>query len=423
MERYLIKYLQEITNSSIGKKWIDYLKVDLDGFIYAYGNNMNKNYPAPRTIDWKFYAVLLRTILRSENANKCLNSDSNILSFVSLPNEIEKEFNLNFIGSIVQASEKKIIYNKRLLQFLVFYSKLTREKKFNEVCTDKNFEELEEYRKVLLEEYLKYNFKGLFVGNGEPFMFKLHLDIFKELNIPSFIFLHGLPGIYKLDTEKKADYLCVWGEQIKENYIQAGFDPDRIIVTGHKRFNSIPHNINLRNSTEDILVTTTSSIDWSPQGWKAENFPIYDRSIIVFYCYSIQSVLQKAGVKHARLRVHPSVDKNWIMDYVDNSFYSIDTLPLNQSLSQATLVLGPTTTVWLESLLNGVNYLVYEPKYDGAKSFLVPPFDGSDKCLQIAHDEQELYSMIKSEYVLDQSIIHRYIQPFDFSKVAGLLKK
>lgn len=423
MERYLIKYLQDKTDSPIWKKWIDYLKVDLDGYIYAYGDNMKDNYPAPRTINWKFYAVILRTILRSENAKKCLSSNSNILSFVNLSSEIENQFDLNFVGSVVQASEHKIIYNKQLLQFLFFYSKLIRAKKFNEVCTETNFEILEDFRNKLLAEYAKYNFKGLFVGNGEPFMFKLHLDIFKELNIPSFIFLHGLPGIYKLDTEKKADYLCVWGDQIKENYIQAGFDPDRIIVTGHKRFNSIPHDINLRNSTEDVLVTTTCSIEWSPQGWKAENFPIYDRSIIVLYCYSIQTVLQKAGVKHARLRVHPSVDKSWIMDYVDNVFYSIDTLPLNQSLDKATLVLGPTTTVWLESLLNGVNYLVYEPKLNGAKSLLVPPFDGSDNCLQIAHDEQELYSMIKSKYVLDQSIIHRYIQPFDFSKVAGLLKK
>ena len=422
MERYLLKYFFDASESPLMRKWIDYLKVDLDGFIYAYGENMRKDYPAPRDIDWRYYARIIRAFLKSENARKYVACNNNILSFVPLSANIESQFDINLLGSILQPTGKKLIRSKNILRLYDFYSKLIRSNDFNEILTNRNIDKLEIFKNILITEYSKYKFKGLFVGNGEPFMFKLHMDLFRELGIPSFIFLHGLPGIYKLETEKKADYLCVWGEQIKQNYVQAGFEPERVIVTGHKQYNVIPSFDVYKNNLDDVLVTTTSSVSWSPQGWNAENFPLYDRSILVLYCYSVQTVLKKTGVKHARLRVHPSVNKKWIMEFVDKSFYSIDILPLVQSLNQSTLVIGPTTTVWLESFLNGVNYLVYEPELDGLSNNRVPPFDGSDKSLAIAKTEQDLYSMIKEKYIQSNDIIQRYIQPFDFSKVQALLK-
>lgn len=422
MERYILKYLQEHADSELIKKFIDYLKVDLDGMFYAYGDNMNENYPLPRSIDWRFYASIIKLILKSKNAARFKSNDNNILSFVNLTAQTCIESDLNLLGSIVQPIGDKIVYSKELIEFYFFYARLTRKEDFNDVVTKENAELLEHYKNVLLKEYSEYHFKALFVGNGEPFIFKLHLDLFKQLGVPSFIFLHGIPGIYNLDTERKADYLLVWGEQIRQNYIDAGFNPNKVVVTGHPRYSEIPKNFNLRNDLSSVLVTTTASVNWSPHGWEAAQFPLYDRSIIVLYCYSIQTVLQKLGVKHARLRVHPSVRKEWVMRFVDKNFYTIDTASLQQSLNESTLVIGPTSTVWLESILAGVNYLVYEPELDGKENRQVPPFDGSDDLMKIAFSEDALYNMVKEKYMLDTKLVRKYIVPFEFKKVSEIIK-
>lgn len=422
MERYILKYLQEHADSELIKKFIDYLKVDLDGMFYAYGDNMNENYPLPRSMDWRFYTSLMKLLLKSRNTSNYKYKDINILSFVNLPAQACKESGFNFLSSIIQPVGDRMIYSKELIEFYVYYAKITRKKDFNDVVTKENAELLEHYKEKLLKEYSEYNFKALFVGNGEPFIFKLHLDLFKQLQVPSFIFLHGIPGIYNLDTERKADYLLVWGEQIRQNYINAGFDPNKVVVTGHPRYFEIPTDFKLRNNLSNVLVTTTASVSWSPHGWKADHFPIYDRSIIVLYCYSVQSVLQKMGVKHARLRVHPSVRKDWIMKFVDKKFYTIDTTSLQQSLHASSLVIGPTSTVWLESILAGVNYLVYEPELDGNENRLVPPFDGSDALMDVAFSEDSLYNMVKEKYMLDTKIVRKYIDPFEFKKVFEIIK-
>lgn len=426
MEKYILKYLRDISYNPLISKYIDFLKVDLDSHLYGYGENLTTNYAAIRNVSIRFYYDFYKRFIRLKDAKSYIGDESNILSFINLPSYIENSYNINLLNSILQPiGYNKVIKSKSLIDFYWYYIRTITKKKFNEIISLECFEEFENYRKIIIEEYKKYNFKGLFVGNGEPFMFKFHLDIFKDLQRPSFIFLHGLPGIYKLETEKVADYLLVWGDNIKENYIEAGFDENKIKVIGHPRYNDIPTNIKLKNDLSDILVATTSSIEWSPQGWDLNNFPLYDRSLIILYCYSIQQALTINGVKHARLRVHPSVNKSWISKYIDTNFYTLDYLPLNDSLSKSSLVIGPTSSLWLESLLAGVNYLVYEPGINGRNIYnapLVPPFDGSDSSLIVANSEEELSAMIKDRYILNTSIVERYIKPFDFSPVYELLK-
>lgn len=420
MERYILKFLQDHSDNDLLNKYVDYLKVDLDGFFYAYGDNMNVNYPSPRAINLSCYLNFTRRLVRCEKAHA--GKDANgILNFVPFPETVSRQFCCDLIGSIAQPVGRKLVVSKELIDFYWFYSKLVKKKDFNVILTIDNCEKLESFKHCLTEEYSKYNFKALFVGNGEPFMFKMHLDIAKELHIPSFIFLHGIPGIYNLDTEKKADYLLVWGDKIKQNYIDAGFDSNRIIVSGHPRFSSILPISSLRNDFSNVLVTTTASVMWSPHGWQASKFPIYDRSIIVLYCYSVQSTLQKFGVKKARLRVHPSVNKEWIMKFVDKGFYTIDYLSLADSLRESSLVVGPTSTVWLESLMAGVNYMVYEPLYDGTQRQLVPPFDGSDSLLKVAEDEEQLTELFHNMYQPDMEIVSKYVKPWDSELVNKLL--
>lgn len=424
MDKYLLKYIRDISKEELVKKYIDFLKVDLDGFFYANGGDINANYGALRTIDLKFYLSFIKNIVLSENAQKWLSRERNILSFVPLPLSLEKDCNISLIGSFLQPMNTPIIKNLETIKLKWILSHLITKRKFNEIVTYQTATLLEEYNEKLVNCYSKYNFRALFVSHGEPFLYKYHIDIFKKLKRPSFIFLHGLPAIYNLETEKNSDYLLVWGDKIKENYINAGFNVDRIIVTGHHRFKSIPVIGKLRNSFDDVLVATTASNVWSPHDWDYGTFPIYDSSLIVLYCYSVQNVLQQLGINHARLRLHPSVNRKWMKSFIDNDFYTLDTLSLSESLNKATLVIGPTSTICLEAMFAGVNYVVYElgeNKHDIHNFPLVPPFDGSDDNLVVANTEEDLLYALKNKFLNSSNLLDGYLRPFDFEAINNVL--
>lgn len=427
MERYLLKYLKDNAESDLAKKYIDYLKVNLDCKMYAYGDNMRVSYPEPQTIRFREILSYIRALLKSHYVKQETERDR-ILSFVRMPSSLESKYNLEFASSILNPICFKNIYSNSLIKYYLLFLRLTRNRNFNKMIDDDLIKKMQDYESIIIETYQKYKLKGLIVPNGEPFLYNLHLDLFKEMQKPSFIVLHGIPGIYDLDSEKKADYLLVWGEQIKQNYIDVGFDKDRIKVIGHPRYTEVPQISKLRNSLDDVLVATTGSTEWSPHGWEYDKFPLFDRNILLLYCYSVETVLKRLGVKHARLRAHPSVGREWLEKFIDLDFYVLDInnrSTLTESLNKATLVIGPTSTVWLESILTGVNYIVYEPGNDIKNlknEVLVPPFDGSDSDLKVAFDEYSLYDMIKHGYQLNTAIVNKYIEPFNFEETCRLFK-
>ena len=426
MEKYILKHLLDNANSEIEKKYIDYMKVNLDSKMYAYGDNMREAYPEPQSIRLKDLLIYGRKLLKTKYIKKSTDKDR-ILTFVRMPSSIESKYKLEFTSSVLQPICDKNISSYNLLRYYSLYLKLTRSRNFNEMFDSNLLKLMNDYEDVIAECYKSYNIKGLIVPNGEPFLYNLHLDIFKKLQIPSFIVLHGIPGIYDLESEKKADYMLVWGEQIRQNYIDVGFDGDRIKVIGHPRYTEIPRIEKLRNSLDNVLVATTGSSEWSPHGWEYDKFPLFDRSLFLTYCYSVESVLKRVGVKHARLRAHPSVGREWLEKFVDLSFYTIDKnerSTLRDSLNSSTLVIGPTSSVWLEALLYGVNYIVYEPgdyKKSLTNCILVPPFDGSDPDMEVAFNEDMLYEMIRRGYLLNPTIVNKYIQPFNFDEAYKLL--
>jgi hypothetical protein len=96
-------------------------------------------------------------------------------------------------------------------------------------------------------------------------------------------------------------------------------------------------------------------------------------------------------------------------------------------LGAASLVIGPTSTVFVEAIYHGVNYLFYEPqenKIDIMENPLVPPFDGSDAKLPTATNEEELSAMIKNKTMMDKTIFNDYIKtPFDIDFVKDIIEK
>ena len=131
------------------------------------------------------------------------------------------------------------------------------------------------------------------------------------------------------------------------------------------------------------------------------------------------------GVKQARFRPHPSISSDWVYGFLDQDFYKIDKDSLKKSLSKATVVIGATSTVFLQALTEGVNYIVFEPNENGEnliRSKLVPPFDGSDSFVQIANNENDLFMMIKDHYQTNSLIIEKYIAPFNPKILKNLIK-
>ena len=93
------------------------------------------------------------------------------------------------------------------------------------------------------------------------------------------------------------------------------------------------------------------------------------------------------------------------------TIYYNDYNDLKTSLIKSSLIIGGTSTLFLEALFEGVNYLVYEPLIgnvliDGLDP--VAPFDGSDKKVPVAKSEEDLERLITKKEIVDITILNEY---------------
>lgn len=242
-----------------------------------------------------------------------------------------------------------------------------------------------------------------------PFFERLAIKVFRQLGRPSFVALHGLPGRYNNIDDNRADYLLVWGNRIRDYYAAAGVPAEKIFVTGHPGYPDIKQ-VAPRFALDNVLVISKSM---NGAQHSAEEV-LSDRGNLVLYLYSIEAVLKAAGVERARLRLHPSESAAWYRRFLDGGFYTFDKDDLKTSLGKASLVIGPTSTVFLESLIAGVNYLIYEPAAGGLDLVnypLVPPFDGSEPGVPAAHGEAELARLIEGKAAVKPGVLTEYIKP------------
>lgn len=421
MERYLINYLKENSLDEVTKKYIDFFKIELDWSLYYYGDHIirsNTNSIIYKNIQYS--SAFFKPIIQNKNKK-------NILSSVSFKDKKAlKNLGFNPISSVFQpVGFNQILGDIESVNFLKKKSKNIKKGNFNFFYNNKSlYTNLEQLEDNLVTKYSKYNLEGLLLFTDQYFESKYLLDIFKKLNRPSFIFSHGLPAIYSLDIDNRSDYLMVWGEQIKQNYIDVGFDPDKIFVTGCPFFNNSTKLYNLRNSLENILIIPPSSFLMHQHEWDEPK--LIDRSMIFLYLYSVQKVLKELGVKNVRVRPHRYIVNEWVSKYIDSTFYKIDNEDLNVSLNKSTLVIGTTSTVFLQALLNGVNYLIYEPsdkeRNNLMRQKLVPPFDGSDPKVEVARNETELKKMLLDKYMVNKIISDEYLSPLNINVLKELIK-
>jgi len=307
-----------------------------------------------------------------------------------------------------------------LIGLILFKHKLS-ESCLSDILNNDFFELIDDIS-IKLEKYLmQSSIKGLIVSYDLPFFENLSIKLLKKINKPSIIFLHGLPSVYSILNDNLSDYLFVWGEEIKKNFLNSGFKKEKIFVVGHPLYkNYILKKIKFDMSNVLVLSGCNSGAQLR------DKIRYQERGYSIRYIYSIEEILKKRGIKRARLRLHPSEKPLWYKEFMDNSFYTIDTLPLSHSIRESSIVIGPASTVFLESVIGGVNYLVYAPNVDAISSPdfpLVPPFDGSDKRIPIAINEQDLISILKNKEIVDNTVLNDYIEPnFDISILKKIIK-
>lgn len=410
----LLNFLNDANeNNENDKEILDYLQFDLNTKIYSFGFHFKNPAESKKTLKQRSKSHLFQFIIKSYaflySLHKKSSNSKVILS--------SAYFNLD--GKI-QSREYLIVpppwlfgKNQKFFEFSMFNKSLTISNKLNndfkDLITPEFFLLAKQYKNNFKEYVLKYKVCALFLPQDIGFFEKLAIDVFKELKLPTFNFIHGLPGIYNSIDYNRTDYLVVWGESIKNNFVKVGFDPDKIIVNGHPKYNILKLNHSLRFNLENILIITKS-----PNGSQfSESVILGDRSNLIFYLLSIKKVLEKLGVKSVRLRPHPGENIDWYYKYIDKNFFTRDYQNLGTSLKYSTLVIGGTSTTFLEALIEGINYVVYEPSFENNKLidgfFPVAPFDGSDKKVPVAKSEDELDEILVKKKFVDVTVLGDYI--------------
>ncbi len=444
MERYLIRYLYETTSDARKRRFLDYLKIKLDVRLWSMGNHVPYSFDYQCSLkQWKkahskeisirkrlkryirsWIFSRIRASLVAQVADHHISQyEYKVLSLIeNLPKQTIELFEQKGIR-IYQLSDwtSPTTYIYKIQKW---YESLD-EMSFNSLLTNEHYQELDELFNGLLKELRDENFDALLVRTSELFYEKCFIDIFKELGRPSITLLHGLPGVYTLATESRSDYLLVYGKQIKKNFEAVGYNPSRVLVAGNYKYcDTKTIDGKLRCGLDNVLVLTSGTYIEFQHEWEWSKFPIQDRSVLITYLYSIESVLRRVGVNHARLRPHPAISKEWLSDYINMDFYELDYDDLISSLSKATLCIGQTSTTFIEAIMCGVNYLVYEPGdgvYTMINALLVPPFNGTDNRLKVAYSEEDLEKMILQYYRPDISLLDDYLQPFDVDVVKRLI--
>jgi hypothetical protein len=405
----------------------DYLQFDLNTRIYSYGEHIGSPHEGKKTKYQSSVAALKQTLYNlylKVNKENSLQADFNIMSsaYFSLEN-IFTDSGINVISPPWMFGKRNVIYDKELFDATNGIKAILATGDFKTLLSEKFHQSVLTFRSLFKEYILANNVKALFIPQDITFFEKLSIDLLRELGLPTFNFIHGLPGLYNSTDYNRTDYLVVWGNAIKHNFVKGGIPESKIIVNGHPKYSGIQHSPTLRFELENVLILTKSTLG----SQFSEDIIRSDRGNLIYYLESIKSVLVSLGVSKATVRLHPSANALWYKKFVDTSFFKFDQSDLMETLGRTTLVIGCTSTVFLESLMAGVNYVVYEPEIE--KGLLVdylksvPPFDGSDSNVPVAKNIDTLRTLLKEKVKVNTKVLTDYIaQSYDTGMIMDIIK-
>jgi hypothetical protein len=406
--------------------WYDCLRYELDKHVYYYGNHYMRSLESvqnDKTEKAKYALKILRSTVKEKLSKKSVNKSNPVIISNAYFNFNDKLSKPGF--TVIQppwANRSDLsYYDAGIVNLCIKIKSLFEFADFNYLISKEFIQLLEKFSNLFKSFITKEKIAALIVPNDENFFANISVKIFKELGLPTFIFLHGLPARYNTIDEHRSDYLVVWGKKMKEIYMRKGMAENKIFISGHPKYQKgIKKSIEF--SLNNILVLTKTIVG-SPH---SSGMILSDRGNLIVYLLSIQKVLKQCNVKNVRLRPHPSENINWYMQFLDKDFFVPDTDNLSQSLSKTSLVIGPVSSVFLEALYYKVNYLVYEPSTNNINILnhtIEPPFDESDERIPVAYNEETLFRFLKGKKCADADLLSDYLQtPFDVSFINQLIK-
>jgi hypothetical protein len=404
----LLEYIE--SNNLKNKEYYDFLKEAFDQRFYYYGGHFldpfEKKINRRRKVKIiiisiiKYFYVMLMGIKKKKPKPTILSS-----AYFNVDQHLTFNHGLNSSRPPWKYnSSKNNIFDYKLFRSSNKLDKLLHKENFSYLISDEFIKEIDLYRNDVTKFIVSNNIVALFVSNDIGFFEKLYISIFKELNLPTFVFVHGLQFWLNESDFNRADYLVVWGKLSKQDFIKNGVIGDKIIISGHPKYKKIEKK-NLKFDFSDILVLGNSMNGTNP----SNDYTLTDRSNCIYYLYLIQNCLLDLGVKKVRFRPHPSENKDWYKNNINSSFFQIDYEDLDTSLNASTLVIGPTSTVFLESLIRGVNYVIFNPPNQyglGLNGYRIPSiYNGDNKKVPVAKSVSELREILIKKNQNDITIL------------------
>lgn len=420
----LYQYLLELYPEK--KQFFDLIKYNLNSQIYYFGDHFKKpvSYSFYSKTNFIFnsflagaYIYFTNLILPKKNGKKGLSSAyyNSDYELIKLGFVVERTAHAAKKKMNTGCSIKLFIITKKIQWAFLF-------KDYKYLISDDFFILVNEFLNLIDSFVKEKQYEFLLTPNDLDFFSRAYIWAFKKLNKPTFILAHGgLHSLYDGKIDNFADYVALWGKKEVDAYIQMGYDKEKFFVSGHPFYAKKPEK--LKFSFENILVLTKSLNGVCP----LENPHLEDRGNAIMYLLSIEKVLKGLGINNVRLRPHPSENYKWYEKYINTEFFRFDTEPLTISLQKATLVIGPTSTVFIDSIAHGINYLIYEPVINGKTLMgysITPPMDDTDKRLPIARNEDELKHFLEQKKLLDLSVYEEFAAPeYDLSFIKDLVSK
>lgn len=383
-----------------------YMQYAFHHHLYAYGSHSNISWETRsgslliKCIYWR----LKTTLLRSNHKNICYNKVQDKKCVVSSTD--------TYVNKSLEREGFCVIDLYRSISFksFVFLNSLM-DSHFNVYFTSSFEKKVIRVRQELKDYFSKRNVVFLLLANDVVPLSRLAIGVCKEMNIPTGVFLHGLPASYDLIDNFYVDYTFVWGESIKENYKSIGCKKN-IIVTGNPKYSGVKE---LSGSHDNVVVVSFCAGDVYDG---SDNY-LADRGLCVQYVYSVQSVLLRIGVRHAILRVHPHENRDWYRKFVDTDFYILDENSLEETLSLASYIIGPVSSVLVDAVSHRIPYYPYIITQDvnphSWKQY--PPFREKDG-LPVARSVEQLTTNLKEKkHVMLESILSYISEKYDVEKI------
>lgn len=391
----------------------DFLKEIYDRRFYHYGNHFKYHFETRKTLKqriWeKLYLVMAGTFVFFFSRVK-KNKKKKYPTVLTTTYFNAHDFLNN--KSPVNISRPPWAYNSHktnIFSWSLFKKSNRLKKKFAEanfvdLVSDEFVAEVKAYQQEFRAFIIQNNIIGLFVAHDIGFFEKLAISTFREVGRPTFVFVHGLQFWLNEFDFNRTDYLVVWGEASRLDFIQHGVPEKKIIVSGHPQYRKKDIS-ELRFSFERVLVLGNALNGISP----SDEYALTDRSNCIYHVKLVQDCLKRIGVKSALLRPHPSENAAWYQQNTDPTFYTIDADSIDETLDKSTLVIGPTSTVLLDALNHQVNYVVFNPEDRFGKNvngFRTPSFfNGSNPKIPVAKTIKELEEILLNKRSIDISIL------------------